>query len=322
MRRYRDGVLARALGGIGRSMVVAGCFILGFVAYQLWGTGLQTSQSQKELTSELTADVVTSNRDATIGDLAELAARLGTQEPETAPPLAAPPEGDPIGIIEIPRIGLQRVFVEGVAKRDLKKGPGHYPTTPLPGQPGNAAIAGHRTTYGAPFNRIDELQVGDEINVTTVQGRFTYRVRAEPGGSGRSWFTVRPDGVQVLDATKGNQLTLTACHPKYSARQRIIVVADLSTPAAAPAPPGTPSRPLPSPRPARRATVDAASLGGQRSELFVAVAFAAGALMAGLAAWFLAGRWRRWAAWALASPVVLVLVWCSYVHLDRYLPAL
>ena len=76
----------------------------------------------------------------------------------------------------IPKIGVDKIVVEGVGRNDLRKGPGHYPDTPMPGQPGNAAIAGHRTTYGAPFNRIDELEPGDEILVTTLQGPFTYEV--------------------------------------------------------------------------------------------------------------------------------------------------
>ena len=91
----------------------------------------------------------------------------------------------------IPAIGVDKIVVEGVSLADLKKGPGHYPETPLPGQEGNAAIAGHRTTYGAPFNRLDELEPGDEITVTTVQGEFTYEVTetadrvAHPGGRAR-----------------------------------------------------------------------------------------------------------------------------------------
>ena len=103
---------------------------------------------------------------------------------------------------------------------DLKKGPGHYPESPLPGQEGNAAIAGHRTTYGAPFNRIDELEPGDEITVQTVQGEFTYVVKEQQ--------IVSPDQVEVLEDKGDNRLTLTACHPKYSARQRIVVVAELA----------------------------------------------------------------------------------------------
>ncbi|MFM7062423.1 MAG: class E sortase, partial [Actinomycetes bacterium] len=232
-------MLSRVLGWLGRSMVVAGLFILGFVGYQLWGTGLQTSRSQDQLAAELASDT---SLDATDEDTAttdpELLARdLAAAAPVPAVVTPQPASGQPLGIIEIPKIDVARVVVQGVSKSDLKKGPGHYGGTALPGQPGNAAIAGHRTTYGAPFNRIDELEPGDEIITTTPQGRFTYRVRAAPDGSGRGWFVVRPSGVLVLAPTQTNQLTLTACHPKYSARQRILVVADPVTPVAQASPP-------------------------------------------------------------------------------------
>ena len=97
---------------------------------------------------------------------------------EPGRPAARPAEGDAIAHLRIPAIGVDKIVVEGVQVADLKRGPGHYPDSPLPGQPGNAAIAGHRTTYGAPFNRLDELEQGDEILVTTVQGAFRYEVRA------------------------------------------------------------------------------------------------------------------------------------------------
>jgi sortase A len=225
----------------------------------------------------------------------------------------APSEGQPVGVIEIPKIGLARVIVQGVAKPDLKKGPGHYSGTALPGQPGNAAIAGHRTTYGAPFNRIDELVPGDEIVTTTPQGRFTYKVRAAPDGSGRGWFTVKPTGVLVIAPTQTNQLTLTACHPKYSARQRIVVIADLVTPVAPTSPPAA--------KPPKVVT-DQPTLGGDSSQLVVAIGFALGAVAVGMAAWFVGTRWKKWPTYVIAAPFVLVLVWFSWTYLDRYLPAL
>ena len=80
--------------------------------------------------------------------------------------------------IRIPKIGVDKAVIQGVGVPDLKKGPGHYPSTPLPGQPGNAAIAGHRTTYGAPFYRLDELAPGDKILVATKQGHFEYKVES------------------------------------------------------------------------------------------------------------------------------------------------
>ena len=136
--------------------------------------------------------------------------------------------GAAIARIQIPSINVDKTVVEGVRVGDLRKGPGHYPTTPLPGQAGNAAIAGHRTTYGAPFGEIDKILPDDEIIITTIQGEFIYRVL--PHGEGHGHLIVAPTAVEVLDqdfSVHPNRLTLTACHPKGSARQRIIVVAEL-----------------------------------------------------------------------------------------------
>ena len=137
--------------------------------------------------------------------------------------------GSAIARMQIPSINVDKTVVEGVRVSDLRKGPGHYPTTPMPGQAGNAAIAGHRTTYGAPFGDIDQLIPGDQIIVTTIQGEFTYEVVAH--GDGHGHLIVPPTALEVLDQDfrdHPNRLTLTACHPKGSARQRIIVVAELA----------------------------------------------------------------------------------------------
>jgi sortase A len=130
-------------------------------------------------------------------------------------------EGDPVARIELPRIGVDKIVVAGVDKNDLKKGPGHYPETPLPGQLGNSAIAGHRTTFGQPFFDIDKLETGDEIIVTTLAGRYVYRVTGQE--------IVSPSEYQVIATTDPTvaTLTLTSCHPKYTARERIIVFAEL-----------------------------------------------------------------------------------------------
>ncbi len=139
-----------------------------------------------------------------------------------------PKWGSALARIHIPSLGVSKTVVEGVRVSDLRKGPGHYPNTPLPGQAGNVAIAGHRTTYGAPFGDIDKLAPGNQIFVETIQGRFVYQVVAQEDGQGH--FIVQPRAVEVLSQDfrdHPNRLTLTACHPKGSARQRIIVVAEL-----------------------------------------------------------------------------------------------
>src|SRR4051812_18124873 len=128
-------------------------------------------------------------------------------------------EGDAIGRIRIDRIGVSSVIVEGTAAADLRKGPGHYPGTPLPGQRGTVAIAGHRTTYGAPFRKIDKVRPRDAIVITMPYGRFTYRVERTR--------IVKPTDVWVTQRVSYDRLILSACHPLYSAAKRIVVFARL-----------------------------------------------------------------------------------------------
>ncbi len=129
-------------------------------------------------------------------------------------------EGDSLTQIIIPRIDVDTIVVEGTTASALRAGAGHYPSTPLPCEVGNVAIAGHRTTYGKPFHALDVLEPGDRITLKTPIGQCTYEVE-------RSWITV-PTDVAVVDNTPGEaRLTLTTCHPKGSARQRLIVTATM-----------------------------------------------------------------------------------------------
>jgi sortase A len=128
-----------------------------------------------------------------------------------------PLKGDAIARIRIPAIGVSDYVVEGTDTASLRKGPGHYPETPLPGEPGTAAIAGHRTTYGAPFRDIDQLKRGDRIVLDMTDGRFIYRVTRTK--------IVDDSDLSVLDEVGYKQLILSACHPLYSAAQRVIVFA-------------------------------------------------------------------------------------------------
>lgn len=143
----------------------------------------------------------------------------------TAPPvdqdLPAFFAGDAVARLEIPRIGLDVIVVEGVDREDLKRGPGHYEQTSFPGQLGNAAIAGHRTTYGEPFADIDQLDDGDEIVATTPAGSFLYVVD--------SLQIVGPADGYVVQTTDESvaRITLTSCHPRWSASQRIVVSGEL-----------------------------------------------------------------------------------------------
>jgi sortase A len=127
--------------------------------------------------------------------------------------------GDPMGRIRMPSIGVSEVFVEGTGAGPLRSGPGHYPETPLPGERGTVAIAGHRTTYGAPFRHIDELERGDRIELRMPYGRFVYRVERTR--------IVPPTETSVIARVDHDRLVLSACHPLYSAAKRIIVFARL-----------------------------------------------------------------------------------------------
>jgi sortase A len=234
-------------------------------------------------------------------------------DPTTAPPIEPVDDGEATARIRIPAIGVDKIVVQGVSLTNLKKGPGHYPETPLPGQQGNAAIAGHRTTYGAPFNRVDELQPGDEIVVETVQGEFQYLV-TDTEGDGNGYLVVSPSQVEVLDDFGDDRLTLTACHPKYSARQRIVVVAELA-----------PDQ-VPFERPARGedappppSTLD--DIDGEGAPALPAILLAVLCAVIWLLAWFLGRRWRKWPAYAIGLPFFLVALFFFFEEFSRLLPS-
>ena len=128
--------------------------------------------------------------------------------------------GHPVGRIDLPTLHRKYVVVQGTDSGSLRKGPGHYPKTPLPGQGGTVAIAGHRTTYGAPFRTVNKLKPGQEIDLQMPYGRFVYRVeRVQIVPPTALWITKRVPGRE--------RLVLSACHPLYSASQRIIAFARL-----------------------------------------------------------------------------------------------
>jgi len=301
--------LARVIGAIGRTCITAGVLILLFVAYQLWGTGIRESQAQARLEDDF-EEILADARDpapTTTSTTAPGDGATTTSVPETVEPIEPVPEGEPTARIVIPAIGVDKIVVEGVSLADLKKGPGHFPETPLPGQAGNAAIAGHRTTYGAPFHRLDELEPGDEITVETVQGEFRYLVSEQQ--------IVSPSDVHVLEDKGDDRLTLIACHPKYSARQRIVVVAHLAPEIEAlPRPPRAVDDPVPTPT----AFED---LDGEGASTVPTVLL--GLLCAAIwfAAWLLGRAWRRWPAYALGLPFFLVALFYFFEEFSRFLPS-
>ena len=283
--------------GLGKTLVSFGVLLFLFVAYQLWGTGISERRDQKTLAAsfQLTAPPT-------------IPGPTGTS-PNTTPP---PPDlGDSVGLIEIPKIEVKKFLVEGVGVEDLKKGPGHYPETPMPGERGNAAIAGHRTTYGAPFYDLNELSAGDPIFVTTNAGRFRYDV-AET-------LIVDPEGGSyVLDPSEDDRLTLTTCNPRFSAAERLIVVAKLASNPVNAAP-----RPAPDPaavdaRPARQLD---AGLSGQAVTKTPAILWGSLAAAIWLGAWILGRFWRRWPAYLVCAPFFFVALFVFFENVARLLPA-
>ena len=215
--------MREVLGAVGRALVTVGLLLLLFVAYQLWGTGIYQARAQNDLQSQF--EQAQREAGTTTTTTATTAPTSTTTAPSdttttTLAPLAAPPEGDVVARIGIPKIGIDQFVVEGVNVDDLRKGPGHYPTTQMPGHEGNSAIAGHRTTYGAPFRNIDQLEPGDRIELRMPYGRFTYRVDRTK--------IVPPTETSVTDRVGHDQLILSACHPLYSAAKRIVVFARLA----------------------------------------------------------------------------------------------
>lgn len=292
--------MRRAIGAVGRVLVTTGILILLFVAYQLWGTGIYEARQQQELKDQFAGQIATTTTTTTAP---------GPTSTTVPPP--PPPAGEAIAILQIPRIGVDSAVVQGTGRADLRKGPGHYPLTPLPGQLGNAAIAGHRTTYGAPFNRLDELAKGDPIVVRTLAGTYHYTVTEQ--------LIVKPKDVFVLDATPDPKhpgrsfatLTLTTCNPEFSARQRLVVHAVLD---AKRSPKPQKAAPV-----AVKATLDEGLSGRSGSKLPTLWWALIVALVGGLW-WLVFHRYHRWTTWLMGAIPFGVALFFFYFHLERLLP--
>jgi sortase A len=218
MSQSRAGTVVRAgVRGVGQTLITVGVVLLLFCVYELYITNLVTAREQDRLSEEL-------RRSWT-----EPAARPG--DPVAVAPVAVD-LGTGIAVLRVPRLGEgwnaePPVVVEGTSVEDLKSGPGRIVETGQPGELGNMVISGHRTTYGAPFADIDQLQPGDAVVVETRDTWFTYRVTGSE--------IVSPSSVEVALPVPGQPgveptqslLTFTTCHPKYSARQRLIVYSEL-----------------------------------------------------------------------------------------------
>ena len=193
-------------------MITASVIILLFVGYELYYTGVYTGHEQAALRDRL--------------QQSWQAPTAPAASPASTDPLPVPVDlGSGVAILRVPRLGADwaKVVVEGVDVEDLKKGPGHYPGTAMPGEIGNFVVSGHRTTYGSPFNQLDEVHAGDAVVVETRVQWFTYRVTGED--------VVAPTAIEVTYPAPGGAtatptqavLTFTTCNPKYSASQRLVL---------------------------------------------------------------------------------------------------
>jgi sortase A len=296
----------RALGIIGKILIGAGTILLLFAAYQVWGTSFQEAHTQSTLRTTLLHE----SNDAEVRHaLAEAAAlnKLPTGPPRAAATTSAPGEGSAIGEIRIPVIGINQVVVEGTNAQDLRKGPGHYIGTPLPGQAGNAAVAGHRTTYGHPFYNLDSVKLGDPIVVTTVQGIFVYNaVRTQ---------VVSPNDTSVLKNATGDFLTLTTCNPRFSASTRLVVTALLAHSQL------FPNSGLPSGHAQKLQSNDLA--GSSSGQLTDALWWGFVWLVAGSLVLILALRFRRyrWSIYGVGSLGLLALLYVFFTAVTPLLPA-
>lgn len=216
-----------ALEVLGKLLLSMSAGVLLFLAWSLWGTNLVAEREQEILVESFDSQPTF------------FRVQSGQEEPELLPPTDfEPPVGKPISKLRIPAIGVNDVVVEGVTPGQLDIAPGHYPKcrkgidpalcTPwdsaFPGEDGRVVISGHRTTHGAVFWDLDKLRPGDEIITETKWGTFTYvvdRTRIVPASSR-----------QIVMPGNRAEVVLTTCHPKFSAAQRLIVIAGLedSTP--------------------------------------------------------------------------------------------
>jgi sortase A len=214
--RQANGLAGGLLLAVGVALVA---IALMTILWQDPVTAVFTQHEQKALSAKLDAA-----EKAPVSESTLTLVQRAESDPERIALLARDlaqrtPPGEPLGRIGVPRMGANFVFVSGTGRQSLKKGPGHYDQSPIPGLPGTVAIAGHRTTYSAPFRRMDRLRRGDRITLTMPYGRFTYRVEG--------LRVVLPTNTGVLGHARHNRLVLTTCTPVDSAAKRLVATARL-----------------------------------------------------------------------------------------------
>lgn len=217
--------MRRRIQILGWTLTWLGVLVFGYVGWQLFVTDLLQSGAQAEAKEDLEVALVEARHEPPEVQQIDPADYIELPpDPEPREPLVfyneeEPEPGEAFAFLRIPKIGVDEVLFSGVDRSTLRKGPGHMPWTPLPGQPGNSVLSGHRTTYGRPFFDLDQLEPGDLIEVETAIGTHVYEVR--------EMLVVLPTDVWVTESRSGGWLTLTTCNPKFSARERLIVWAEM-----------------------------------------------------------------------------------------------
>jgi sortase A len=315
LRRSIRPAGARA-SNAGRVMSLVGMVLVGFLLFQVTGSTVTHERNQRLLLARFEQIAPLQANPPGCGSTPTPAADDGLlteaeasgeadpaeAEPEIIPAPEPPARGDPIGILQIPSIAVEEVVVQGTRPTDLRSGPGHLRGTSMPGEPGNAAIAGSRLANGAPFRHLNKLEKGDKIEVSTAKGRFKYEVTAVRRVSEGDLDPIRAKGA-------GSTLTLVTSAPAFLANERVAVVAQLQT---------KPVRPCFSP-----VTPDSSETGFDTAPGGMAPVFGWGALLglAIVAARHLYRRWNRAVAYLLTTPVIVALLLLTFESLGGLLPA-
>jgi sortase A len=271
---------ARGVSTVARRGALAlGITVVAFLAFGLWFSGLAHARSQVGLQRRF--NVQLTNAEAPIG--------------------GAIATGSPVAVVDIPHIGVHEIVVEGARSAQLREGPGHVVGSSLPGQPGNAVIAGRRTLYGGPFAHLAELRTGDTIHATTGQGGSTYRVV--------DVAKVRAEDGSVFADHGDDRLTLITSNSRVDASGRLVVNARLVGNA-------YDAQPL-------RRTLDPAGLGltGERDAISSVLVWLELLVLLALLGVFTLTRWSRLATWIVFAPGVALLTWLVFENAVRLLPA-
>lgn len=273
--RRRPGIRGR----LGTILVAWAAVLLGFILFVGFLSAFPESRAQAGLQRHLAT--VLANAQAPIGGSIRM--------------------GSPVARLDIPAIGLHQIVVEGTSADQLRKGPGHLPVSPMPGQAGNSVIAAHALLFGGPFGSIGSLRPGDAIQVLTGEGPATYRVTGHR--------TVPSRSAQPFEATPDNQLTLVTAANLWASSRLVVTARLVGAPQAAPAG-----------RPTVLAASQGALAGGGGAGLALGLFLGVFLVVAGLTV-VAYRRLPRWSSYIITTPILLASLWLLYSTLGRFLPA-